>query len=771
VTKRRKQRPKDHAAAPAAASSGQRARRPRLGWGLAAAAIMLAVALVAVRTMRGGKWYSRGATERPEARFVGRAQCAACHAREEALWQGSHHALAMQAATRATVLAPFNGEKFAHFGITSTFTSHDGKFFARTDGPDGSLHDYEIAFTFGVYPLQQYLIAFPGGRYQALNVVWDSRPAAQGGQRWFHLYPKEAVAHDDVLHWTGPYQNWNFMCAECHSTNVDKGYDAASDTYHTTYSEIDVSCEACHGPGSAHVAWARALGADSTHARGDDGLLVALRDTSPRGWTLDPATHLPHRDSPRTSHAEIEMCGRCHARRSVLAEHYVPGELLADTHRPVTIDEPYYFADGQILEEDYEYASFRQSRMYHMGVTCSDCHDPHRATIAAPVDAVCARCHPPEIFAAASHTHHPAVSAGSSCVACHMPTRDFMVVHARHDHSIRVPRPDLTVRLGVPNACASCHATNGPAWAATAAAAWWPDLAKRPSYGIAIDLGRRAASGAAAALAALIADTTQPAVARASAVDLLGRDLTPNSISSLQLALWDRDPLVRAAAASAAAGLADADRVRLVAPLLTDSVRLVRADAARALAGAGSSAFTPEQRDAFGRAIAEWREEQRVNADRAESHLTLGAFFAETGRIDSAAAEYAITLKMNPQLLAAYVNLADLYRQEGHDDAAERVLRDGLAHAPKGSGAELQYALGLVYIRERRVQDALAPFAAAMRLAPTVPRYALVYALALQQLGRKSEARAALERALAAHPDDRDLQQAYAALIRPNAGR
>jgi tetratricopeptide (TPR) repeat protein len=352
-----------------------------------------------------------------------------------------------------------------------------------------------------------------------------------------------------------------------------------------------------------------------------------------------------------------------------------------------------------------------------------------------------------------------------------MPTRDYMVVHARHDHSIRVPRPDLSARLDVPNACAGCHASNGAAWAAKAAAAWWPDLPSRPSFGVAIDLGRRAASGADAALAALIADTAQPAVARASAVDLIGRSLSPNTISSLQLALWDRDPLVRASGANVATGLTPADRVRLLVPLLGDSVRLVRIDAARALATVGASAFTQEQRVQFARAIAEYREEQRVNGDRAEAHLSLGAFFAETGRLDSAAAEYATTLRMNPELLAAYVNLADLYRQQGQDDSAERVLRQGIARAPKGSGAELQYALALVYVRQHRTSDALAPLAAAMKTAPDVARYPLVYALALQQLGRKAEARAVLERALAAHPQDRDLQQAYAALVRPNAGR
>ena len=178
-----------------------------------------------------GRWSRRGRcpdeggrAATPAAAFVGRAVCEKCHAEETRRWRGSHHDLAMQEASEQTVVGNFENASFTHFGVTSMFFRRDGKFFVRTDGPDGRLTEYPIAYTFGIFPLQQYLIAFPGGRYQALNVCWDTRPAKQGGQRWFHLYPKEEVAHGDPLHWTGPYQNWNFMCAECHSTNVTKGY-------------------------------------------------------------------------------------------------------------------------------------------------------------------------------------------------------------------------------------------------------------------------------------------------------------------------------------------------------------------------------------------------------------------------------------------------------------------------------------------------------------------------------------------------------------------
>jgi len=738
---------------------------------LVVAGVSLALIVVAVRLYRSlprGGWRGSVAASAPAARFVGRAECARCHAREDSLWRGSHHDRAMQAANEQTVLGDFNGARFTHFGVTSTFTKRGGKYFARTDGPDGALHDYEIAFTFGVYPLQQYLIAFPGGRYQALNVVWDARSKAEGGQKWFHLYPKEAVPHDDVLHWTGAYQNWNFMCAECHSTNVVKGYDPKTGEYHTTFSEINVSCEACHGPGSRHTEWAAAVAAGKIEkgAR-DHGLVVDLRDTVAAAWIIDTATGLPRRSSPRATRAEVEMCARCHARRSVLTEAFAAGLPLADTHRPALLTDPLYFADGQIRDEVYEYGSFRQSRMYHRGVTCSDCHDPHRAGIARPVDAACGKCHPPANFAAPSHTHHKPDTPASSCVRCHMPTRDYMVVHARHDHSIRIPRPDLTVSLGTPNACATCHADRSAAWAAAASAKWWTKRAGEPQYGQTLDAGRRAARGSAELLATLAGDTTMPSIVRATAIELLGRRLTPPTLSAVRRSLYDPDPLVRVAGVDASGSQPAEERVKFVAPLLTDSIRLVRIDAARSLAGAPPSLFDSAQKTAFVHALAEYRAEQAVNADRAEAHLSLGAFFAETGQNDSAATEYAAAMRMNPSLLATYVNLADLYRQQGRDADAERVLRQGLALAPKGAGAEMQYALGLTYVRQQRYTDAVGPFTTASALSPDVARYALLRALTLQKLGRVEEAKDVLARALGRHPDDRELAQAYAALVRP----
>jgi Flp pilus assembly protein TadD len=667
----------------------------------------------------------------------------------------------MQEADEQTVLGNFANASFTHYGVTSTFFRKDGKFFVRTDGPDGKLHEFPIAYTFGVYPLQQYLIAFPGGRYQALNVVWDTRAAREGGQRWFHLYPKEKVGHDDPLHWTGPYQNWNFMCAECHSTNVKKGYAAATNSYATTFSELNVSCEACHGPGSAHVAWAQAsLAGQPSADAATKGLAVQLRDPARASWDINPATGVAKRSVPRTSHAEIETCARCHSRRSVVAADYVYGRPLLDTHRPALLSEGLYFADGQIQDEVYEYGSFLQSKMHAAGVSCTDCHDPHDLKVKGSADRVCMSCHLAEKFDTPAHTHHATQSAGSRCVACHMPTRNYMVVHARHDHSFRVPRPDLSDALGSPNACTQCHTGKSNRWAADAALAWWGDAIRRtPQYGEIVQAARRESVGGQAALAALVGDASVPAIRRATAASALD----PRSAAAraaLDGAVGDPDPLVRLGAVSAAAGLEPAARVTAVGPLLRDPVLAVRIEAARTLAPVPKDALTGSAADDLSRALSEAVASANVDADRAEAHAGLGSLYAESGEAQKAETEYRKAIELVPAYAPAYANLADLYRAEQRDGEAEALLRQGLVHAPSDAG--LHHALGLALVRAKRLPEALVELGKAAALPPKSARYAYVYGVALDSVGQTARAREVLDAAHRDYPGNREILEALA---------
>jgi predicted CXXCH cytochrome family protein len=705
------------------------------------------------------------------ATFVGAAACAPCHPQETAAWRGSHHDRAMQIADDTTVLGDFGGRTLTHFGVTSTFFKKDGAFFVRTEGPDGKLADYQVAYTFGVDPLQQYLVSLPGGRWQALPLAWDTRPRAAGGQRWFHLNPDERIPPGDLLHWTGIAGTWNHMCAECHSTNVRKNYDPAAERYETTWSEIDVACEACHGPGSNHVAWARAE-TDGAGAEPHKGL-VDLGDADGAHWVMDPAPGIARRSAPRRSHVEVETCGRCHSRRGLVSEDYVWGRPLLDTHRVALLDEVLYHADGQIKDEVYEYGSFLQSRMYAAGVTCTDCHDAHSTRLRDATDdvnAVCARCHLPARFATPEHHHHAAGSPGASCVACHMPERTYMVVDPRRDHSLRVPRPDLSVKIGTPNPCTGCHAKEPAQWAADAATRWWGTArGSRPHWGEAIHAGREDLPGAGPALAGLTDDTTQPGIVRATAVSMLGRYLGPATGPTVERALRDQDPLVRDAALAALTGVDPQVRARLVAPLLRDPVRTVRIDAARALAVLPPDQLADTDRAPFESALAEDRAAQMVNADRPEGQLNLAMLEAERGDFDTAERRYRDALRIAPAFASTYVNLADLYRAQGRDAEGEQVLRQGLAVAPQD--ADLHHALGLALIRQKRLAEALGSLARATELAPEQARYAYVYAVALHDTGQPDHALGVLRAAHERHPGDRDVLIALATMSRDRGNR
>jgi tetratricopeptide (TPR) repeat protein len=730
-------------------------------WYLLAGVVIVIAAAGAWWTLRPATPVPPAQTERPTpspppavaANFVGSEACAGCHDKAYAAWKDSHHARAMQHATSDTVLGNFAHATFRYVGVESTFFQRDGKYYVHTDGADGKLKDFEIKFTFGVDPLQQYLIEFPDGRIQALSIAWDSRPAAQGGQRWFHLYPNDKVDSRDELHWTRYSQNWNFMCADCHSTDVHKNYDAASNTFHTTYKEISVGCEACHGPGSAHLEWARSRPKDASQ-----GLTVDLTERSGVRWTIDATTGKPVRSSPRAKDTEIEVCAQCHSRRSQIADGYRAGLPFLDFYRPALLTQGLYYVDGQQRDEVYVWGSFLQSRMYHAGVTCGDCHEPHSQKLRAEGNPLCGTCHQSANYDTAAHHHHAGTGRGTRCVDCHMPERTYMVVNPRRDHSMRIPRPDLTVKLGVPNACSGCHAQTGAQWAAQKVEQWYghrPEGFQR--YAEAFAYAEQGAAQAGPSLASLVLEPSNPAIARASALDALARYPARASADAEQAALADPDALVRRASVGALAMLPPAERLSVLAPLLEDPVRIVRMEAASMLADAMAGA-SATQRAAFDRAAVDYESAQRFNADRPESRAALGNFYARLGRVDDAEAELRAALALDPKFAPGYANLADLLRTQQHEAQAEQVLRDGLRQAPGAAG--LHYALGLTLVRLGRHADALSELQRAAKLAPDDARFAYVYAVGLNGAGKTAAALAEIDLALAREPDNRDLLNA-----------
>ena len=684
-----------------------------------------------------------------QATFVGGQACAGCHAEQVSSWAGSHHDAAMQPAVPDTVLGDFTNAELTYNGVTSAFFGRDGEYWIRTDGPDGTLEEYRVTHTFGVEPLQQYLLEFPDGRRQASSIAWDTRSAEQGGQRWFHLYPDGAIDHEDPLHWTGTFQNWNTMCAECHSTNLEKNFSVEAQAFDTTWSSIDVDCEACHGPGSAHIA-----------APNDVSLALPAMA---RAWIMNEATGIAARSPALESTAELEVCAQCHSRRAQLTDAFVPGQALFDGYRPALLDEGLYHADGQILDEVYVYGSFVQSAMHAAGVTCSDCHDPHSTRLRTDADSICGTCHLPNAFATAEHHNHPENDT-PGCIDCHMRSETYMVVDPRHDHSFRVPRPDLSMRLGVPNACNDCHGDEPAAWAAEQVAGWFPEGRHTEfHYGEAIAAGRAWQADRVALLERVVTDSTMPAIVRATAVSLLGAQVDDAVLDVVGLALLDDDPLVQLAALDVAARFPADLRIDYAQRFLDAPHRALRIAAARSLAALRPRLGARRQQD-LDAALEEYVAAQAFNADRAEGHYNLGGLHDELGRPADAEQSYLAAIEREPAFAASYVNLADIYRRTGREDEAQELLADAMAAIPADAG--LPFALGLSLVRSEREAEALELIERAVELAPQEPYYAYALGVGLYSAGEQQNALALLGEAQERFPGYRDLLFALATMHR-----
>ncbi|MBS0371860.1 MAG: tetratricopeptide repeat protein [Proteobacteria bacterium] len=676
-------------------------------------------------------------------RYVGSEACAGCHADEARRWQASHHAQSMQVASPATVLGDFRDVSVSHHGQTTRVFRKGEAFYVRTAGPDGREADFQVTHTFGVHPLQQYLVALPGGRLQALGVAWDARRREEGGQRWYHLYPDAPPKPGEPVHWSGREQNWNFMCASCHSTGLVKNYDLQSDSYRTRWAEMAVGCEACHGPASAHLAWARG---GKPVAVADAGLTVATRQLRRLVFRYDGSNPIARSDGdPTAGQRAGEACFGCHSRRQQLTAEPRPGAAFLDDYRPVLVEPGLYHPDGQIDDEVFEYGSFVQSRMHRAGVTCSHCHDSHSLKLRADGNALCGQCHLPSRYDRPEHHRHGEGSAGAQCVSCHMPTKTYMGVHVRRDHRLAVPRPAQSARLGTPDACTACHKDKSPAWAAAAIERWTgrPEAATTPP--VAVLAGRRAGVPLAELLSA-----EYPAIQQAGA--LLRLAGSPAAADAVARAARSGEGLLRLGAARALAGLALPEAWRIGDSLLDDPLRAVRTEAARTLAAVPAERLPPARRERLSAVLAELIASEELAADRPESHVNLARIHAARGQPQAAEQALRTALRLDAGFVPALVNLADLYRANGREADGEAALRQAVKLAP--AAAEPAHALGLALIRQGRRDAALPELTRAAMLAPDNGRYALVLAVAQLESGQGEAALATLAAARTRLPED-----------------
>jgi predicted CXXCH cytochrome family protein len=672
--------------------------------------------------------------------FVGTAACRECHVDQFRSWHNSDHDLAMDVATDSTVLGNFENVEITHRGITSRFSHRDGRYFVWTEGPSGEMAEFEISHTFGHEPLQQYLVPFPGGRLQALTLAWDVDQ-----QHWFHLYPDTDIPADDWLHWTRNAQNWNGMCAECHSTNLKKGYDPASETYTTTWTDIDVGCEACHGPGSGHVAWA--------------GIPPMARPDLPNAGLVVTTADL---DGARLT----ELCAPCHSRRAELGDYDHTGGHLLDHMLPSLLREGLYHPDGQILDEVYVYGSFLQSKMYARDVRCSDCHDSHSLQLVKQGNTLCLQCHEQQVYDSHDHHFHKKIhegkpSDGALCVKCHMVEQPYMVIDWRADHSFRVPRPDLSAQIGTPNACTQvgCHDDRPLQWSVDAHRRWYGE-ARKPHFGTTFAAVPAGSIEVRDELIRLVDSSLQPAVVRATALEHLATFGDSTSLAAFEQAVLADEPLLRQTAASRLVEPDPVHRVEALAPLLADPLKAVRMAATSALAGTDTTLLKSYQRQALAEGTAEYIESMAYSLDFASSGLNLGNLFANLGQLDRAEYYYRLALKIDDLFLPAVMNLAVLLSGQSRNQEAEQLLRGAATAYPED--ANVAYSLGLLLVEMQQPEAGLAYLRQAAELDPRGARVRYNLGLLLQQLGRLDEAEAALAAALAIEPTNLDFLYALA---------
>ena len=705
--------------------------------GLVALAVI--VMTIPLSLLRGPSGAGRATTDVAPV-FVGGSACVECHEAAARAWRGSDHDLAMAEADERTVKGDFRSVEVSFHGVTSRFYRRDGKYLVWTEGPGGAMAEFEVAYTFGHEPLQQYLVPFPGGRLQALSLAWDVER-----RRWYHLYPDQDVPPEDWLHWTRNAQNWNGMCAECHSTNLRKGYDPDSQTYSTSWTDIDVGCEACHGPGSRHVAWAQ-VPPMARPELPDMGLVVPTAGIG--------AAEL------------VELCAPCHARRAELGDYDHRGLQLLDHMLPSLQEEGLYIADGQDQDEVYTYGAFLQSKMYARGVSCRDCHDSHSLRLRHEGNELCLQCHQREVYDSSEHHFHKKIyqgkpSDGALCVKCHMAERPYMVIDWRADHSLRLPRPDLSVEIGTPNACSQggCHDDRPLQWSVDAYRRWYGQ-ARRPHYGTTFAAARRDEPSAVAELVRLAAHPLQPAIVRATALQLLSGYPGAEAAAAVRAGVIADDPLIRRTAVAQLANAEPEQRTALLAPLLSDPVKAVRLAALSNLAGVPRELLKSYQQEAFDRALAEYQTTMEYSLDFASSGMNLGNLNLSLGRAAEAERYYRLALAIDELFFPAKMNLAVLLSGQGRNEDAERELREVLEAYPDNS--EAAYSLGLLLVEMGRPEEGLGWLQRAVAAMPRDARAHYNLGLLLQQLGRLDEAERELRAALAEEPDSLEVLQALA---------
>lgn len=648
-------------------------------------------------------------TEIKAPEYIGSKICAGCHQQSYQDWNKSHHSWALRMPDKKNVLGDFNDIKFVDKDVTSRFTTRDGRYFIETLGSDGKIADFEVKYTIGVEPLQQYIIEQEKGRLQVFDIAWDTK-----NKRWFAVFSDQDNVPGNGLHWTGPYKNWQAQCAECHQTQFVKGYNPSTKTYTSSWKELNIGCASCHGPGGAHVEWAKNPKSFSTNA---------FSSVNAKGLSVE--------FGPEKPAAEINTCARCHSRREPIgADSPVPGSKFDDNYNLALLSQGLYHADGQINDEVYVYGSFLQSKMQARGVRCSNCHDPHSAKLKAEGNAICTQCHSSagnsqfptlklKLYDDAEHHQHDPKSEGTQCVSCHMPSRKYMVVDPRRDHSFRVPRPDLSVKLDTPNACTNCHDDKSANWAARYVQQWYPEgRSGEPHFA---EIFTKARNGDTdnelrEALINLALNPKQTSIVSATSLSHLRQYIEQADITKIAPLLGAKDSSTRIATVQLFRGAPDQLRLKHLVPLLEDSSQSVRIMAVRELLDIPPTNFTQADRALVGKVAKEYQKSLIAKADFPQIQMAIGGLAMMGRNFKAAEAAFREALLMDPQLDQAWLTIARIQLAQSRIPAARKTLLEAIEKRP--DSAQFHRMLGAVLLQLRQSIAAVEALKKAVYLAP-----------------------------------------------------
>lgn len=649
---------------------------------------------------------------------VAQEDCKTCHETVVEQWANSHHAKSMSIANSSSVLADFDNHEIKHFDTNLRFYKEGENFVIEVNGSTGK-SEYQVSNVFGFHPLQQYLIKREGGKKQVFPFAWDTRPLKDGGQRWFSMYPNSSLDDVDRFHWTQPLQNWNGMCADCHSTNLQRNYDISGKSFNTEWEEINVSCTSCHSVPQNHSEVKtkkgnRLIKESLIWLRGKDNNIAQLHN-------LDGT--LASLDSIRMRSQEMESCFACHSLRLPLTNDFSADESYLDQFHPTFLGAPIYYPDGQPKEESFVLGSFLQSKMFKAGVICSDCHNPHTLELKQDDNAVCLQCHKPSEYQKEKHTGHPIKSDASKCVSCHMPETNFMHIDGRRDHSFRVPNPLISEAYGAPNACLNCHSDKNNMWSKSKIESW---RGEPLSVDNEVNNLLRIFNGSPVSQDEYINTINSEVLTefqRASAL-LHAKNLL-NLIPISQLIDWSKssNPLIRLSLAQSLLYVQPKKRELLIHQLLEDEYKAVRV----AVAQQSGEVKIPD--DLFKEALVV----NQLNSWRGEANINLANLFESRQEYLKSIEALQNSIEIDPYFETAYINLADLYRLFGNIEGEKQTYNSGLIKTPKSAPLNYSYALHL--IRNNNLIAAIKHLEISVREEPSNSTYAYALFLAIERNG------------------------------------